>query len=107
MGDNQMNRRSFAVVAAAAGASLLLPGDASAAPTAAEQANIKLVNDFCATWASRDINMPLAFMATDVVYRMTETTPPASGHEGVIARLKTYLETSRSVEFKVLDTYAV
>jgi hypothetical protein len=36
----------------------------------------------------------LAFLADDCVYRMTETTAPANGHDGVIARLKSYVEGS-------------
>ena len=71
-----------------------------------EKANVKTVNDFCAAWATRDVNRALPFLADDCVYRMTETTPPASGHDGVIQRLKPTVDNSTVVEFRVLDTMA-
>ena len=46
------------------------------------------------------------FLATDSVYRMTETTPPAIGHDGVRERLESWLETSQQIEFKILETFA-
>ena len=104
---SDMNRRAFSAVALTGAAAMLLPRDAAAQQLSPEeQANVKLVNDFCAAFASRDISKPLAYMATDVTYRMTETTPPATGHDGVEMRLKGFMESSKTVEFKVLDTWA-
>ena len=37
---------------------------------------------------------------------MSETTAPANGHEGVSAKLKSWLEDSARVQFRVLDTFA-
>jgi limonene-1,2-epoxide hydrolase len=71
-----------------------------------EKANVKTVNDFCAAWSTRDISRALPFLADDCVYRMTETTAPANGHDGVIERLKPTVDSSTLVEFKVLDTAA-
>jgi limonene-1,2-epoxide hydrolase len=71
--------------------------------TPAEQGNLKLVTDFCASWSTRDMTRILPFLADDCVYRMTETTPPANGHDGVVQRLKQWLEDSSLVEFKILD----
>src|SRR4051812_27376476 len=71
--------------------------------TATEQANVQLVTDFCAAWSTRDVIKALPFLADDCVYRMTETTPPAYGHDGVIERLKTSIDTSSLVEFRILD----
>jgi limonene-1,2-epoxide hydrolase len=72
-----------------------------------EKANVKTVNDFCAAWATRDVARALPFLAADCVYRMTETTPPVNGHDGVIQRLKATVDNATLVEFKVLDTSAV
>jgi limonene-1,2-epoxide hydrolase len=84
-----------------------VPGAADAAdPTLAEQANLKIVADFCASWSTRDMARILPFLATDCVYRMTETTPPANGHDGVVQKLKQWLEDSSLVEFKILDAKA-
>src|SRR5215510_13722953 len=72
----------------------------------AERASVKLVTDFCAAWSTRNMNNVLPFLSDDCVYRMTETTPPAAGHDGVIQRLKTWVDTASLVEFRVLDTMA-
>ena len=91
------------------GAAALLgtEGTSSAADrTAGEQANIQLVTDFCAVWSTRDVNKALPFLADDCVYRMTETTPAVTGHDGIIERLKRAVDTSSLVEFRILDTAA-
>ncbi len=72
----------------------------------AERANVKVVTDFCAAWSARDMNKVLPFLADDCVYRMSETTPAANGHEGVSQRLKTWVDTASLVEFRILDTMA-
>jgi len=71
-----------------------------------EKANVKTVTDFCAAWSARDMARVLPFLADDCVYRMSETTPPVNGHAGVTGRLKTWLDDSTLVEFRVLDTAA-
>ena len=74
--------------------------------SAGEQANVKLVTDFCAAWATRDLAKILPFLSDDCVYRMSETAKPAAGHAGVTERLGTWLQTSDRIEFNVLDTFA-
>jgi limonene-1,2-epoxide hydrolase len=108
-----MKRRAFLKSAAgsgAAGLAVALAGVARPAEaaewTAAERSNVKLVTDFCAAWSSRDMARVLPFLADDCIYRMSETTPPANGHDGVVQRLKTWVDTASLVEFKVLDTMA-
>ena len=86
---------------------LAVSGAADAADaTPAEQASLKLVADFCSSWSTRDMTRILPFLATDCVYRMTETTPPANGHDGVVQKLKQWLDDSSLVEFKILDAKA-
>ena len=104
----ETTRRSFfgaAVFGAFAAGSPLAIAQGSER-TAAEKANVQIINDFCAAWASRDMEKPLAFLSSDCVYRMSETTPPVNGHEGVIQRLKSYIDASNRVEFEVLETFA-
>jgi len=104
-----MERRAFlsssGVLGAAAAFGVAAPADA-ADRSPAEQANVKIVTDFCAAWSTRDIDKVLPFLDSDCVYRMSETTPPVNGHNGVSQRLKTWLDTASLVEFKVLDTMA-
>jgi limonene-1,2-epoxide hydrolase len=104
----EASRRAF-LTASGLGAAALLGGArrADAAEwTAAERANVKTVTDFCAAWGTRDIARALPFLTDDCVYRMTETAAPASGHDGVIQRLKPTVDNATLVEFRVLDTMA-
>jgi limonene-1,2-epoxide hydrolase len=100
-------RRAFF---ATAGLATLFPfavrTSASAAePSAAEQANLQIVRDFCAAWSTRDLQKALPFMADDCVYRMTETAPAALGHQGVTERLGPSMQTSDRIEFRILDAF--
>ena len=102
-------RRAF-LTTAGLGAAGLFGGARNAGAAewnAAERANVKTVTDFCAAWTTRDMTRVLPFLADDCVYRMTETTPPVSGHDGIIQRLKPTVDTATLVEFRVLDTMAV
>ena len=77
---------------------------AAAEMTAAERANVQVVNDFCATWPSHDLAKVMAFFADNGAYRMTETTELAKGREAVTARVKTIID--RVDRFEVLETFA-
>jgi len=104
----QANRRTF-LTAAGLGAGALLAGarPAGAADlTPAEQANVKIVTEFCAAWSTRDLTKILPHLSDDCIYRMTETTPAANGHNGVIERLGTWVKDSSLIEFRILDSMA-
>ena len=101
-----IERRTFI---GGSGAAMLaaLAGDATAAQRLPEEtANMRIVADFCAAWSTRDMQKVLPFLAEDSVYRMSETTPPVTGHAGVRERLGSWLETSQQIEFRILDTFA-
>jgi limonene-1,2-epoxide hydrolase len=86
-------------------AALGLPrGGAAAEPTAEEKANLNLVTDFCASFASREMSKIASFLANDCVYRITETAPPARGKDAV-ERIRTYVERSTKIEFKILESW--
>ena len=107
-GKAQTERRGF-MRTAGIGLAALLAGTGRAVAAdwnAGEKANVKTVNDFCAAWSTRDIARVLPFLADDCVYRMSETTPAANGHAGVTEKLKSWLDDSSLVEFRVLDTAA-
>jgi limonene-1,2-epoxide hydrolase len=109
LSEKAANRRSFLTTAGLGAAALLGSARSAGAAewNAAERANVKTVTEFCAAWATRDMARVLPFLADDCVYRMTETTPPVSGHDGIIQRLKPTIDTATLVEFRVLDTMAV
>jgi len=101
------NRRQF-LATAGLGAGIAATGALAAdgAEPQLEKVNGKVVADFCAAWATRDMDRVLPFLADDCVYRMTETTPPVTGHDGVIRRLKPSIDDASLVEFRILDLKA-
>ena len=92
----------------AGGAGLaLLAGAAqaqSAAASAGERANLKLVGDFCAAWPAHDLAKLMAFFSDNPTYRQTETQPPAVGREAVSAKIDAFLKDV--VRFDVHDSWA-
>jgi limonene-1,2-epoxide hydrolase len=102
----EATRRTFLTVTALGAAAALDPRarlDAAAA-TPQEQANIKVVNDFCAAWAVHDLDKIMSFFADACAYRVSETRDPIKGREAVTATVKGFLGSV--VRFEVLDTYA-
>ncbi|HEX5229495.1 MAG TPA: limonene-1,2-epoxide hydrolase family protein [Bryobacteraceae bacterium] len=84
-----------------------LPRLAEAAePSAAEKANLKVVADFCASFAGRDMAKIAAFLADDCVYRIVETAPPARGKKDSVERIRSYVERSTKIELKILQSWA-
>jgi limonene-1,2-epoxide hydrolase len=101
-----MTRRS-ALAAAGIGAAAVLTsqGVAQAADwSAAEKANVQVVNDFCAAWPSHDIGKIMSFFADPCAYRMTETMDPTKGRQAVTDRIKSILD--RVERFEVVETLA-
>jgi limonene-1,2-epoxide hydrolase len=78
------------------------PGDL----TEAEQANTDIVRRFCEAWSTLDLGRVTALMSAAAVYRMTETTPPVTGHEALIDQMQPWIETSSAIEFRILETFA-
>jgi|TARA_B100000315_G_C14485775_1_gene545116 limonene-1,2-epoxide hydrolase len=101
----EINRRGFLLAGAGAMALAGMARSANAEEaTTDEQANVQLVNDFCAAWPSHDLSNVMAFFADDGAYRMTETTELADGRDAVSARIQTILNNVD--RFDVLDTFA-
>jgi limonene-1,2-epoxide hydrolase len=101
------NRRGF--LAAVLGAGGVLAANAGSADAAvvvspADEANVKVVRDFCAAWATHDLGRVMGFFAENPSYRMTETQEPTKGREPVEARIKSFINNVQ--QFEVLDTYA-
>jgi limonene-1,2-epoxide hydrolase len=100
-----LDRRAFLVAGLGAAAIGGAARRAEAAEwTAAEKANVQIVNDFCAAWSSHDVAKIMASFADASTYRMTETAEPVKGRDAITARVKTFVD--RVTRFEVLDTYA-
>lgn len=96
-----LTRRTFLAAAMSLPASALV-----AEMTDAEKINVAIVNNFCASFATRDLAKIMSFFADNGVYRMTETSPPSVGREAVSTRIKVFIDTSDTIEFKVAETFA-
>ena len=110
MTDESIDRREL-LRAAGAGAALFATltsaGPAAAAElTDTEAANVKLVTAFCAAWSTRNLANVTALMTDDAVYRMSQTTPPVTGHAGLVGQMQPWVDTSDTIEFKILETLA-
>lgn len=95
-----MTRSQFLI----AGAALALPAVA-ADPTPAEKANLALIADFCAAFATRDMAKIASYLAPNCSYRITETAAPAVG-PAAVERIKSYVDRSSKIDFKILDSWA-
>jgi len=82
-----------------------LPAEA-AAMTPGEQANAKIVTDFCAAWAAHDIDLLMPYLADNISYRITETTPAIVGRAAFHDRIKSIIDRMTRIEFAVVDTMA-
>jgi limonene-1,2-epoxide hydrolase len=101
----KMDRRGFMAAGAGAIALAGIARSANAAELATdEQANVQLVNEFCAAWPNHDLDSIMSFFADDGAYRMTETTELADGRDAVSARIQTIIDNVE--RFAVLDTFA-
>jgi limonene-1,2-epoxide hydrolase len=82
-------------------------GIVDAAPlTASEQANAKVVTDFCAAWRKHDIDVLMPYLADTISYRITETTPAIVGRTAFHDRIKAILDRMTRIEFAVVETMA-
>ena len=59
---------------------------AAAELTPEEQANVDLVQEFCAAWSEPQLNRIMSFFTDESAYRMTETTELADGINAVSQR---------------------
>lgn len=97
-----MNRRSL-LIALLAGVFALRSPAADLSPV--EKSNLDVVTRFCESFATRDMAKISAFLSPDVVYRITDNVPAAKGADA-LARIKSYVERSTAVDFKILDSWA-
>ncbi len=73
--------------------------------TAAEKANVRVVKDFCASWATQDLDKIMSFFAENCAYRVTETAEPVKGREAIRARITPMVPTVNE-GLRIIDTWA-
>jgi limonene-1,2-epoxide hydrolase len=106
---DSIHRRRF-LTAAGLGtmAALAMPGLAAGADwTDAEKANVKVVNDMCASWiAPLDFDRIGRFLADDCVFRASETAMPIKGRQAIIDGLRKMLGSPQKAQFEIVQTFA-
>src|SRR5437867_13230847 len=101
-------RRAFLTAGGVGAAALMLPRASQARDwDDAEKANVKLVNEFCAAWASRDADKLASFMSDDCAVRLSETQPPSKGRAAFVEAVKALFQRVDKVEIEVRETFAV
>ncbi len=98
------SRRAFlaTTASAAALAAIVKPQEANAATISeVEEANAKVVQDFCDAWATRDAEKIGSYLAEDVSFRMIEGRERKEGRESVMDGIKGFLDSLKSAEFEV------
>lgn len=106
MNDINITRRT-AFVAGALGAVAvagLTGASATAAPTEAQKANIKIVEDFIKAWNEPDKS--ITYLADDASVRMEEDKPPVVGPTAVNAAFKAFMGHGETIDVKILSTFA-
>ena len=109
MHSEPVKRRQFLTLSVAgAAAAFALPTEAAAAElTAAEQANVKVVNDMCAAWtAPIDFDRIGKFLAEDCTFRASETSPPIKGRQAIVEGLRKMLGSPAKARFDIVQTFA-
>ena len=108
MSPTDLDRRSLLASTGVAALGALLASRETRADdfSPAEAANIKVVTDFCKAWSTRDLGKVTALMTADSVYRMSETTPPVTGAAGLIGQMQPWVDSSSSIEFRILKSFA-
>jgi limonene-1,2-epoxide hydrolase len=107
------NRREFIALGAAAGAMATVAAGTSAAaePSAAvlaqEEANVKLVNEFCDAWESMDVEKIASYWDDKITFRMIEGMPRVEGKAALIEGTKQFLATRSKARFEVLRSAAL
>ena len=110
MDDSQLifTRRVFLATAGIGTAGAALPARPRAAElTPTEEANLKVVNDFCAGWKTPvDWDRLSSFLAADARFRGTQDSPVNEGRDQIINGLRDYAGTATQCEFEVVDSWA-
>ena len=102
-----LTRRTLFVAggAAAAAAALAAAPAAAAAPSAAEKANLKVVEDFVNSWSDPDKSV--TFLTADAAVRMEENKPAIVGPAAVAAAFKGFMTGGMTLDVKFLSNEAL
>ena len=104
------SRRSFlaATGSVAALAAFIAPRETKAATLSeVEKANEKVVDDFCAAWATLDPDNLGSYLAEDATFRAIESSPRVEGRDAIIDGLRGFLSSAKSARFEMLRSTVI
>lgn len=106
------NRREFIALGASGAALSIAAANAAAAEvdpklSAHEEANIKLVNEFCAAWETMDVEKIATYWDDKVTFRMIEGMQRVEGKTALVDGTKQFLATRSKARFEVLRSAAM
>ena len=73
--------------------------------SAAEKANVQVVNDFCAAWSTGDVAKIVSYMSSDVAFK-NGATATMVGRDASAERIKGVFARYKSIVFEVVETFA-
>lgn len=72
-----------------------------------EALNVRIVTEFCESFAKGDVAKATSLLAETCTYRGTQTAPPVTGREAVGERIRRMMTERGGIDFKVLKTVAL
>lgn len=109
--DHAVTRRDFLAVGGIAAAIGVAMAKGIAAQTTVsketEQMNVRIVTEFCDSFAKGDVAKATSLLAENCTYRGTQTAPPVTGRDAVAERIKRIMTDRGGIDFKVLKTVAL
>ena len=106
------NRREFIALGTAGATLVFAAANAAAAEVnpkliAHEEANIKLVDEFCAAWETMDVDKIASYWDDKIAFRMIEGMQRVEGKAALIEGTKQFLATRSKARFEVLRSAAM
>jgi limonene-1,2-epoxide hydrolase len=111
-GEQTISRRAVLAAAGAAagvatGCTTMAGAEGKEMKSELEIANETLVNNFCADWAKKDIDLLADYLADDVVYQMFEGRPDIIGKAEFKKTLGGFLKSLVEVDWIMVRSYAI
>src|SRR5262249_55421382 len=103
--DDPVTRRAFLTTGSLGAIGLSLAQGATAQTHVSretEQANARLVTEFCESFAKRDVAKATSLLAEKCIYRPSQTAPPVIGRDAVAERIRGFMTERGGIDFKVL-----
>lgn len=111
--NEQTNRRDFLALSATGAAFLALATPHARAAEVNpkledhEKENVRLVTEFCESWATMDVDKIAGYLADDVTFRMIDTAPFVEGKTAMIEGIKQFLAERSDARFELLRSDAI